>query len=286
MQAIGANGGPLLYCLSPDITPAAGGYTFASSFSTRDLIAVALRYLRERKLTQIAIVATTDPAGDATERAIDGALAAGDNSSLHVVAREHLAAGDTDALAQMTRIKASGAQVTIAWIDGAPFGVVLRAAHDAGAGMPMLTSNENLTYAVMQRYAAVLPGELLFAAAPAYAPDEVPDKPTRAMVDAFLAEFSVQGVRPDTGQSRAWDPATLVLAALRAAGTGASAAQLRAYISEQRNWIGINGSYDFRAIPQRGLGPSGVVIVRWDATYATWAGVSRPGGLPLKADAR
>jgi branched-chain amino acid transport system substrate-binding protein len=278
--------GPLLFCLSPDIVPPANGYTFASSFATRDLITVALRYIRARNITQIAIVSTTDPAGLATEHAIDEALASGDNRSLHVVAREHLAAPDADAVAQMTRVKASGAQITIAWIPARPLGTVLSAMHDAAAGTPVLTSNENLTYDAMKRLASVLPNELLFPAAPAYAPDEVPDKPTRATVEAFLAEFSVQGVRPDNGQSLAWDPAQLVLAAFRSAGLNATAAQVRSFIAEQRNWIGINGSYNFRAIPQRGLGPSGVVIVRWDATYATWAGVSRPGGLPLKADTR
>jgi branched-chain amino acid transport system substrate-binding protein len=49
-----------------------------------------------------------------------------------------------------------------------------------------------------------------------------------------------------------------------------------------RNWDGINGTYDFRAIPQRGVGIDSVLMVRWVKAKGTWVPVSRPGGLPLK----
>jgi len=237
--------------------------------------------LRLSNLTKVGVITSTDTTGQEAERSIDEALALPENRGLHVVAREHFNPTDLSASAQMTRIKGSGAQVTIAWSTGTPLGTLLRSANDVGLSMPILTSNGNLTYTQMKQYTDFLPGELLFPAGPSYAPDEIGDKPTRDVVGNYLAEFSVQGIRPDNGQTLAWDPGMLLVTALRSIGLGATAPQLRAYFAGQRNWVGINGSYNFHGFPQRGLGPSGVVMVRWDSVNTTWVGVSKPGGTPL-----
>jgi branched-chain amino acid transport system substrate-binding protein len=275
------NDGPLLYCFSPGIRPAAGSYVFSSSFSTRDLIVVAVRYLRARGLRRIGLITSTDTTGQEAERSVDEAVALPENADIQIVAREHFNPTDITVDAQMARIKGSGVQVLIAWSTGSPAGTLLRSANDAGLKVPTLTSNGNLTYAQMKQYAGFLPSELLFPAGPSYAPGEIRDRATKEAVTAYLRLFAEANVKPDNGESLAWDPATLVVQALRKLGPGATAAQLRRYISDQRNWIGINGSYDFPAHPQRGLGESGVVMVTWDASRGTWVGVSRPGGAPL-----
>ena len=43
---------------------------------------------------------------------------------------------------------------------------------------------------------------------------------------------------------------------------------------------GINGYYDFKAVPNHGLDESNVVVTRWDAAAQTWAVVSDPLGIP------
>jgi branched-chain amino acid transport system substrate-binding protein len=273
--------GPLLYCFSPGIRPVADSYVFSASFSTRDLIAVSVRYLRLRGLKRIGLITSTDTTGQEAERGVNEAAALPENAGEQIVAREHFNPSDISADAQLTRVKASGAQVVIAWSTGSPVGTLLRAANDVGLTVPVLTSNGNLTYAQMKQYGGFLPSELLFPAGPSYAPDKIDDRATKAAVAKYLALFAAQNVRPDNGQALAFDPAQLVVDALRRIGTGATAAQLRADIGGQRNWIGVNGSYDFKAHPQRGLGESGVVMVRWDAARDTWVGVSRPGGAPL-----
>lgn len=70
----------------------------------------------------------------------------------------------------------------------------------------------------------------------------------------------------------------MIVEALRKLGTNASAENVRTYIATQRNWAGVDGLYDFRAVPQRGIGPNSVVIVRWDTGRDTWIGASRLGG--------
>lgn len=43
----------------------------------------------------------------------------------------------------------------------------------------------------------------------------------------------------------------------------------------------VDGTFDFRAVPQRGIDVNSVVIVRWEAGQDTWVGASKYGGHPL-----
>jgi branched-chain amino acid transport system substrate-binding protein len=60
----------------------------------------------------------------------------------------------------------------------------------------------------------------------------------------------------------------------------ATAADLRGYFNDLKGVAGINGMYDFKAVPNRGLDESNVVVTRWDAAAQTWAVVSDPLGIP------
>jgi hypothetical protein len=50
-----------------------------------------------------------------------------------------------------------------------------------------------------------------------------------------------------------------------------------------RDFVGINGRYDFSSGNQHGLTAESQVIVRWDATRAAGIPVSRPGAIPIQA---
>ena len=67
-----------------------------------------------------------------------------------------------------------------------------------------------------------------------------------------------------------WDPARIIVAALHDLGPSATAAGVRDYIAHLRAFPGIGGLYDFVASPQRGLGLSNAVVVRWDAAKQDW----------------
>ena len=44
---------------------------------------------------------------------------------------------------------------------------------------------------------------------------------------------------------------------------------------------GIDGIYDFKASPERGLGPDSAIAVRYDPAAKAWVWLTRPGGTPL-----
>jgi branched-chain amino acid transport system substrate-binding protein len=278
MVPLAANG-PLVYCLSPALHPPDGSFAFSSEPSTTDLFITSGTYFRKRGLRKIALITSSDATGQDAERGIDATFNA--QSGIQVVDREHFNVTDISVAAQMTHIKASGAQAIIAWSTGTPIATILRGIRDAGIDLPVEVSNGNLTYAQMHAYADFMPKELLFAAMPAIAPDELPNGPVKRKAMDYINAFKPIGMRPDTGNLAAWDPAILVVEAYKKVGLNATASQLKDYIAGQRRWVGIDGQYDFRAIPQRGVGASSVIMVRWDAAKDAWIGVSKFGGEPL-----
>jgi branched-chain amino acid transport system substrate-binding protein len=88
------------------------------------------------------------------------------------------------------------------------------------------------------------------------------------------------GVRPEFIPSVAFDPALLVVTALRRLGPDATSAQIRDYVNGIKDWAGANGRYNFQAVPQRGLGPETIFVARWDPAKNDWTAVSRAGGEP------
>lgn len=273
--------GPVDYCLSPGIHPEKG-YVFTGNVSTLDDIDALLRFFRLKGWTKIAIMTSTDATGQDAENGIKSVLARPENKSMQLVDSEHFNITDVSVAAQIAHIKASGAQAMIAWSTGTPIATILRAYQDAGLTIPIEVSNGNLTYPQMHAYASFLPKDILFAGTPPIAADSIPNGPVKRKALEFLNDFKPTGQRPDTGYLAAWDPAAMIVDAYRKLGLNATAAQIREYLSNLRGWTGINGVYDFKAIPQRGIGPSSVVLVRWDPQKDTWVAVSKYGGEPLR----
>ena len=67
-----------------------------------------------------------------------------------------------------------------------------------------------------------------------------------------------------------WDAGLISVAAFRKFGFSATAAQIHDYITHLRGFAGIDGMYDFVAVPQRGVGKASAVLTRWDPGQGTW----------------
>lgn len=275
--------GPLLYCLAPTAKAEPGSYVFMTQVSSDSMLAVDVRYLRERGFHRIAFLASTDAAGQDAERAFDAVLARPENASVQLVSRQHFAPGDLSIAAQMATIKAAGPNAMIAWAAGTPAGTMFRGIHDAGVDVPTVTSAANLNPLFFQQYGQFAPRDLYFNAVPYYGADIVTNPPTKAALATMTRAFAAVGAKPDQIEISAWDPAMIVVDALRKLGTDATAAELRAYLLGLRSFVGVNGPYDFTRFPQRGLGENSTLVVRWDLGRGAADAVSRFGGEPLGA---
>jgi branched-chain amino acid transport system substrate-binding protein len=282
MAAIVKASGPVQFCFSPGIHPASNSYTFSSSVSTDDLATASLRYFHGKHWNKVAIITSTDASGQDAERAFVDAAHRPENAGLSLVIQEHFNPTDVTVSAQIARIQSTHPDAIIAWSTGTPFGTLLHGITDAGIDLPVLGGNGNLTYPQLAQYKDFTPKQMYFPSPRFFAREQVLPGPIRTAQDLFFRSFEAVGVKPDVAHSFSWDPALIVIDALRHVGLNATPDAVRAYIEGLHGWAGINGLYDFRDGSQRGLAENTAIVIRWNASNATLAGVSKPGGAPLK----
>src|SRR5690242_8050609 len=276
--------GPLHYCLSPGIHPKAGSYVFSTSSSSTDQIAAVVRYYRMMGWTKIATLMTTDASGQDGDRSVAEVLQLPENKGkVDLVIQEHFNPSDVSVAAQMARIKGSGVQAIIAWTTGAPAATVFRSMAQQGIDLPVAPTSGNQTFAAMKQWQAFLPNQLILASAlyPAHPPSVKLDPAIDSAQQTMNAALAKRGLKADNMVATTWDAGLIVASALRKLGSGATAAQVRQYIEGLTDFAGVDGPYNFKKYPQRGLGPEASTVTTYDAKTDSWVWLSQPGGEPL-----
>ena len=276
--------GPVQYCLSPGIHPPAGSYTFTASVSTFDLANALIRYFRMKGWMRIALMTSTDASGQDAERGLNQIIALLENKDVTVVERAHFNPTDVSVAAQIERVKAANPQAFIAWSTGAPIATIFRAINQAGLDIPIGTTDGNMTHAQMTQYDSFLPAQLYFPAAFwAVAVERgAKGEAVSAAQQQFLATFAEAGIPPDLPGEIAWDPAMILIEALRRLGPDVTADRLRDHLAHLKDFPGANGTYDFEKEPQRGLTVENAVVTRWNRASKHWDVLSKPTGVPLE----
>jgi len=276
--ALIAPAGPVDYCLSPPVHPPRGGYLFTSGASAFDLSRTVIHYLRERGLTRVAVITTTDATGHDFDAAFSTVFALPENKNFQVLANEHFNPADLSATAQIARIKSEGVQAVVSGTVGTPTLTLLRAVSEGGLTVPVAAANGNMLYQEMAQLHDIMPSELIFPAYRAMTSGDVRPGPIRDAQAHFFTALKAAGLRPDAANVTAWDPVMISMDALRHAGPNPTAQQIHAYIEALHSFAGVNGIYDFRDGSQRGISASAVVVDRWDPVKQTFVVVSKPGG--------
>lgn len=282
MMPLMANG-PVMYCLSPGIHPKEGTYVFVGNTSTSDITAAQIRYFRERGWKRLAILTSSDASGQDAEREILKSLALPENKDVVLVEKSRFNTTDVSADAQIQTIKGKDPQALIAWTSGTALGTVLKSIARAGLDVPVATSNSNMNPVQMAQYKDFAPKQLFFSGSnwlPTVDKADVPPEVQKAK-DIFFDAFKKAGKEVTNAAALAWDPVMITAAALRAVPPDATAADVKAYLSKLKGYVGVVGTYDFTAVPQRGLDGSSGVVTQWNATSNDWRVVSHPMGAPL-----
>ena len=284
MAPLMANG-PVQYCLSPAIHPKTGSYVFSASSSSLDQIAAVVRYYRMMGWTKIATLMTTDASGQDGDRSVTKVLNYPENKGVvHRVIEEHFNPTDVSVAAQIARIKGSGAQAIIAWTTGAPAATVFRGMAQGGLDLPVAPTSGNQTFAAMHQWKAFLPKHLILASA-LYPPHKglvKLDPRVEKVQQRMYAILRKHGLKADNMVATSWDAGLIVVSGLRKLGLSTTGAQLRHYVANLTNFPGVDGIYNFKKYPQRGLGPDSSTVTTYDAKTDQWVWLSKPGGAPLK----
>jgi branched-chain amino acid transport system substrate-binding protein len=275
--------GPVDYCLSPAAQPMPGSFMYSTNTSTRDLIMADFRYFKSRGWTRVATISSSDATGQDFEKGVDAAMGAPENRGIEIVASPRFNQSDVSVAAQLERIKAANPQVLVAWTTGAPIATLFKGIIQADLSVPVVTTNGNQTFEQMGQYAAFLPKELYFASS-LFEPHEGVlslDPKIEAAQQSFYAAMAEAKAPVDIVAAHAWDPGVMLVTALRKIGPGATAPQIKAFLESLQGYAGVNGIYDFKKSPQRGLDIESTVVTRWDAASRHWIMVSKPGGEAL-----
>jgi len=271
--------------MSPAIHPQPGSYTFSASADSVDQVAAAMRYYRMKGWTKIAALQTTDASGQDGDKAIDAVLNYPENKGvMQKVVAEHFNPTDISVTAQIEKIKASGAQALIAWVTGAPAATVFKGMIQAGLDIPVAPTSGNQTFASMAQWESFLPKQLILASAlfPEHDGSLTLDPRMEKAQHEMYAILKERNLKADNMVATSWDAGLIVAAGLKKLGPDATAAQLKDYIATMTDFAGVDGIYDFKQYPQRGLGPQSSTVTTYDAAKKAWTWLSKPGGEPLK----
>ena len=271
--------GPVAYAFCPSVQPSPGSYMFSASVATHDQTIAMLTFAKSMGWKRIGIAATSDSTGVDGEAQVDQVINFPQFAGISVVDHERFAVSDVSFSAQATRLKAANPDLIIITSVGTPSGTSLRALKDAGLEKtPVIANFGNLIHAQLEQYAAFLPNHMYLTAPRFVTHDVSRSGPVRDAQLAFYRAFAAQGIDPDVAHNLAWDPALVIVDALRHVGTSATAKQVLDYLESMHGFAGTNGLFDFRDGSQRGIGLSSVVVVEWNPAKKSWATVSEIGG--------
>ncbi len=274
------NAKTLNWCFSPTFYPPLGGYVYPSLAGSKDLMRVQVRYMRDRGIKRLAILSTTDVSGRTGESDLIEVLKEPDNHAVTLVADEVFGATDVGVGAQLAKIKAATPDAVMIWTAGPPLGTALTGVRDAGLdGLAIFAASSAMVWSQITGLSAVLPKTLYFVGF-GFNSDHGRNAAASRKLKTFDDAVTAAGMHIDGVTGLAWDGASIVIDALRALGTDATAEQLRAWVAGQRGYPGISGIYDFHN-DMHGLGVDDVLIVRWEPQKQTWVSASKFGGAPL-----
>ena len=267
--------GPLLYCFSSGVEPEKDSYLYTIIMSAYDVIATTMRFFRSRGWRRVALITTTDASGQGNDQDFQKVFHTAEFSDLTLVASEHVGSADLSAAAQISRIAAAAPDAIAIWAPGTAFGTILRSMKDAGMDLPTASTQAKMSNAQLHQYDAMLPTALYFPTEP-FMGHVAATPQARKAQKFFFDAVKKNGLVADALMSGSWDPAMIVVDALRSLGTNMTASQLRTYIDGLHDYGGICGVYDFRGANHRGLGQKDVIIMRWERLKNAWTTVSSP----------
>jgi branched-chain amino acid transport system substrate-binding protein len=279
---LATSSGPVIYDLSPGDHPARGSTVYSASNSTTSQTKAFVNFAKMKGWSRVAAITSSDTSGQDGWTNIQKAVA-GAGGAVSVISHQTFDPKAVSVTTQLSQIKAANPQALFIWTTGTPLATVLKGMQQLNmGGLPTMTTNGNASADQMQRLANALPAQLYFPGAPFQVGPQSFTGQERTAVQTFDTAMKAQGVPvASEGNALAWDPALLLVSALKKLGVSATASQINHYIASQASFAGINGTYNFVNDPSpdnRGLGIASVYITQWDKSAGHWVPASGGSG--------
>lgn len=217
-------------------------------------------YLKEKKLTKVALLTSDDGFGK------DGARwmrELAPKYGIEILIEEAFGARDTDMTAQLTKAKNANPQAVIAWTIGPAGSIIAKNKAQLGIALPLFQCHGLPDPKYIELAGKAAEGDRM-PATKLMVVNELPDTdPQKKVIQEFVKLYKAKGYDQqfpiNTHSGYAWDAIMLVANAMKKVGTEPEA--LRKAIEGTKGYVGVSGVYNLTAEDHNGLGVDSMVMV-------------------------
>ena len=247
----------------PPIMKETGPFTYVFKSPQRSSTAVQklYGYLKEKKLTKVALLTASDPFGK------DGAVwlkKLAPDFGLTFVAEESFGPKDTDMTPQLTKIKNANPQAVIVWTIGPAGAIVAKNTAQLGINIPLFQCHGQPGPEYIQLAGKASEGDRMPATKLMAVAQLADSDPQKKVIQGFIklytdAQYDKQ-FPINTHSGYAWDAIYVVTNAMKKAGTDPK--KLRDAIEQTKGYVGVSGIYNLTPEDHNGLGVDSMVMVQ------------------------
>jgi branched-chain amino acid transport system substrate-binding protein len=237
-------------------------YVFKSPQRSSTAVKKLYSYLKDKKLTQVALLTASDSFGKDGARWLEKLAP---DYGLKIVAHESFGPKDTDMTAQLTKIKNAKPQAIVCWTIGPAGPIVSKNKAQLGIKTPLFQCHGEPGPKYIELAGKASEGDRMPATklmAVNDLPDSDPQKPViKEFVHLYNDVYHYNKQFPiNTHSGYAWDAIYIVTNAMKKAGTDHKA--LRDAIEKTKGYVGVSGIYNLTPEDHNGLGVDSMVIVQ------------------------
>ncbi len=224
-----------------------------------------VKWAKAKGLTKIANIFVNNAYGE------DGASAIRETAKaegVEIVLEETFDAADTDMTAQITRIKASGAQAVLVTAVPPAAAIFTKQYRELGAALPLLHNSGVAMKPFIDLAGAANVEGVLFPMGKLVAAKALPDSdPQKAVLTQFIQDYEAETKNPaSTFAGHAWDGIQIVAKVLETMPANLALADQRVFVRDGienlKGFVGVDGVFDFSAQDHVGLSTEDVVLAR------------------------
>ena len=248
----------------PPIMKETGPFTYVFKSPQRSSTAVKklYGYLKEKKLTKVALLTASDPFGK------DGAVwlkKLAPDFGITLVAEESFGPKDTDMTPQLTKIKNAAPQAIIVWTIGPAGAIVAKNKAQLGIAIPLFQCHGQPGPEYIQLAGKAAEGDRMPATKLMAAGQLADNDPQKQVIQKFIKLYTDQyqfdkQFPLNTHSGYAWDAIYMVTDAMKKAGTDPK--KLREAIEQTKGYVGVSGIYNLTPEDHNGLDVDSMVMVQ------------------------
>jgi len=235
-------------------------YVFKSPQRSSTAVKRVYQYLKDKKMTKVALLTATDSFGKDGARWLEKLAP---EFGLKIVASESFGDKDTDMTAQLTKIKNAKPDAIVCWTIGPAGAIVSKNKVQLGIKTPLFQCHglPDPKYIELAGKAAEgdrMPSTKLMAVEELSGTD-----PQKAVIMEFIKLYKEKGYDKqfpiNTHSGYAWDAIMIVAKAMDKAGTDPK--KLKEAIETTKGYVGVSGIYNLTPEDHNGLDVDSMVIV-------------------------